>query len=70
MSIKPLFVTRSPLGLSMGRCFGTGTVVSAFNRYRKKMWSAVDVKLERRHLERIKKVLGNLSEQNQEKLYI
>lgn len=51
----------------MERCFRTVTVVTAFNRYRKKMWSPVDVKLERGHLERIKKALGNPSEQNQEK---
>lgn len=62
MSIKLLFVIRSPLGLSMGRRFGTDTVVAAFNRHRKKMWSSVDVKLERGHLERIKKVLGSPTE--------
>lgn len=58
---------RSSLGLSMGSCFGTDIVVIAFNRYRKKMWSSVDVKLERGHLERTKKTLGNPSEQSQEK---
>lgn len=34
-------------------------MVTAFNRYRKKTWSLVDVKLERVHLERTRKALGN-----------
>lgn len=55
------FVIRNPLGLSEGRCFGVvffAVLVTAFNSYRKKMGSLVDVKLERGHPERIKKVVG------------
>lgn len=67
MNIKLLFVMRSSLDLSMGSCFGADIVVIAFSRYRKKMWSSVDVKLERGHLERATKTLGNPSEQSQKK---
>lgn len=67
MNIKLLFVMRSSLDLSTGRCFRADIVVIAFNRHRKKIWSSVDVKLERGHLERTKKTIGNPSEQSQEK---
>lgn len=57
-----LFVIRSPLDLYRGRCFGTVTLVAAFKRCMKKIRSSVDVKMERGHLERIKKAVRNASE--------
>lgn len=56
--------------LSMGRRFGSVTVVVAFNSCMKKMRSSVDVKLEIDHLEGTKEDVGNSSQQSCEMSFI
>lgn len=67
MNIKLLVVMISSLDLFTGSCFAAHTVVTAFNIYRKKMWSSLDMKLEKGHFERTRKTPGNVSEPSQEK---